>query len=284
MGLRNGTASANADATQPQFETEELPAGSPTGDVIDGDAIIAPTSEAEAAARTLAASSASQTSTPPVTDPQDGVVLGTALAPVVKRDLSAVLGSKFQPALLDMQGVIDPAGLEFDTFPRITVGLDGFSDDKDADLGKIIRIKLMSWNKRYIVTAGEDDSEANELTRFSLDGIHLDNGEGLCKDYVEVLKKTHGYDKAAIKEYYQLYAFLVGKSTGGPMVEVPEEDQMIITIQCPPRSVAQFQRFQIEQGVKISKGILKASDEIVLTQEKVKGKTKNYAKILFNHK
>jgi Fe-S-cluster formation regulator IscX/YfhJ len=208
----------------------------------------------------------------------------TAVAPVVKKELSEIIGSKFQPALQEFKDVIDPASLEFDTFSRITVGLDGFSDDQEKDLGKVIKLRLMSWNKRYIVTAGEDDKTANELTRFSLDGITLDNDGSLAADWVKVLKETHGYKDAAIKEYYQLYGFLIATSESGNLVDVPEEDQIIVSIQCPPRSKAQFTNYQITMGVKVSKGILPASDEIVLTQAKEKGKTKSYAKILFSHK
>jgi Fe-S-cluster formation regulator IscX/YfhJ len=282
MGLRNPSGNAaTAASSAPQFETDTdtLDATSLAGE--EGVDFTPPSSEEEAAAATrrAAAAQAKADATAPAPAPTS-----TAVAPVVKKELSEIIGSKFQPALQEFKDVIDPASLEFDTFSRITVGLDGFSDDQEKDLGKVIKLRLMSWNKRYIVTAGEDDKTANELTRFSLDGITLDNDGSLAADWVKVLKETHGYKDAAIKEYYQLYGFLIATSESGNLVDVPEEDQIIVSIQCPPRSKAQFTNYQITMGVKVSKGILPASDEIVLTQAKEKGKTKSYAKILFSHK
>lgn len=211
---------------------------------------------------------------------------GTALAvPTPRKSLGEVLGSKFKTALVEYENVIDPSALEFDTFPNVTVGLDGFSVG-DRDLGKKVKIRLMSWNKRYIVTAAEDNEEANALVKFSLDGKVLDDDPSVSVAQRIAFLKAEGYEKAAMKEYYQLYGFLLAESAGSnDLKELAVDDQMLVGVQCPPRSIAQFQRYQIEMGIKVSSGaITTPPDELVLTQSKEKGKSKSYAKILFSNK
>lgn len=208
----------------------------------------------------------------------------TEVAVVQTKSLSDVLGSKFKTALVEYENVIDTSQLQFDTFPSVTVGLDGFSMGDD-DLGKRIKIRLMSWNKRYIVTAAEDNEEANKLVKFSHDGKVLDDDPSISVAQRVAYLKAEGYDKACMKEYYQLYGFLIAKEKGGQLVDLDIDDQSLVTVQCPPRSIAQFQRYQIEMGIKQASGkVLTAPDELVLTQVKEKGSTKNYAKILFSNK
>jgi Fe-S-cluster formation regulator IscX/YfhJ len=203
----------------------------------------------------------------------------TAVAPVQKTAL-ALGGAKYQPALQEFKDQIDPSTLDFDTFPRVTVGLDGFSDDKDKDLGNVVKLKLMSWNERFIITPGVDNDEANALVAYSLDGKTIEATGQSTADYLKYLMETEGYKEASIKKYYAIYGFLV-ESNGAA---VDPEDQSIVSIQVPPRSVSLFTRYQIERGVKISQGIVQPSDLLVLTMVKAKGKTKNYASIAFSAK
>lgn len=192
-------------------------------------------------------------------------------------------GIKFTPALQTLKNLIDPHGLDFDTFPRITVGLDGFSNDKKVVLGKEVKLQLLSWNERYVVTTGEqDDDEATALVRFSLDGNMLDDGTKTVKEYIDYLV-SEGYDKSECKKYYALYGFLKGyKDEEGKWHDVEEADQVIVAIQVPPRSIGKFTAYQVEMGIKVGRGILQESDEIMLKQEKAQGKSKAYAAIAFS--
>lgn len=210
-----------------------------------------------------------------------------AAVPAVAAKNVPAVAKKFTPALEEYKGVIDPSTMDFDTFTRITVGLDGFTDDQDVPLGKIIKIQLMSWNERYTVTAGEDNAEANEKVRFSLDGKTIDGTGESVTEYLKVLREVDGYENASVKKYYALYGFLMQTSApdarGYPnVVDVDPVDRAIVSIQIPPRSVSLFTRYQITTGVKISQGIIEASDELVLTQGKQAGKTKDYANIQFS--
>ena len=211
----------------------------------------------------------------------------TAQAPVPAPQRSTAVatptGGKYKPALTSYQNVIDPSSLEFDTFRRITVGLDGFSDENEVELGKRIKIQIMSWNERFVVTPGVQNAEANEKVRYSLDGKVLDDGT-LVTDYLKVLREVDGYDKAALKKYLTIYGFLAGNEVKGEMVDIDPAEREIVSVQVPPRSLPLFTRYQIETGVKVSQGVIAESDELVLTQEKVKGKTTTYASIKFSAK
>lgn len=208
-----------------------------------------------------------------------------AAAPVVAaKPALPSLGKKFAGALIELENQIDPSSVDFDTFRRVTVGLDGFSDENEVALGKRIKVQVMSYNERYVVSPGVDDDEASKLVKFSLDGVNLDDGSGTVVDYIKQLKDVDGYENAASKKYLAIYGFLVAsaETENSSFVEIDPADREIVNVQVPPRSFGKFSRYQIEQGVKISQGVVQPTDLLTLTQGKVKGKTKTYAEITFS--
>ena len=134
--------------------------------------------------------------------------------------------------------------VEFGTFPRITTDLGGFEMDKEV-IGATIKVELMSWTHRYVVSPGAKDKEANELVRYSNDGINMSDGTGTVAAYLQALKEIHGYDKAAVKTYIDLTGMLLAKKG----VEIPEDDQVIVQVQLSPQSVKQYNGFRITKGV-----------------------------------
>lgn len=181
-------------------------------------------------------------------------------------------------AMKSLQWAIPAADLEamgFGVFPRITVGLDGFSRDKDQELGKRIKIAVLSWNPVWFVVTGEqNDNEANKLIRTSYDGTNLKGGEGTVVDYIAHLREE-GYEKATSKQYVEVYANLLEyQDAKGNVVVVSEEDQEIIQVSLSPQSVGQWQRYMLESGLRKAKGI-EDSNVVVMNQErKVLGSNK----------
>lgn len=145
-------------------------------------------------------------------------------------------------------------------FPRITVGLDGFSRDKTKEMGKKIAVELLSWSYVWLVTAGEQGDEANKLIRTSYDGKELKGGEGSVADYVKWLKEE-GYDKAQVKQYAEVYANLIWSEVGG---DVAADEQEIVQVSLSPQTVGQWGRFMLESGLRRAKGI---EDSNVITLE-----------------
>lgn len=169
------------------------------------------------------------------------------------------MGVKRDVAVRVIQNAIPTAELEnmgAGVFPRVTVGLDGFSKD-DADLGKVIGVKLYSWSYLTLVTTGEQDDEtANKLVRGSYDGVNLKGNEGTVAAYIEKLKDE--YPKACSKQYIEAYGMLVYSSADG---DIPPDEYEMVQVSLPPTSVGQWSRFMIEQGIAASEEEAKAKLE-----------------------
>ncbi len=207
----------------------------------------------------------------------------TAVAVKPATAVSTVVSKKFQASLQEYHNAIDPVGLDFNTFSRVTVGLDGFSDDKQIDLGKEIRLELMSYNDRYVVSPGVDNDEAKAFVRYSLDGVVIDSGEDagmLVADYLKNLKEVEGYKDASVKQYLNIVGFL----THANDAEIIPEDRIIISLQVPPQSRAVFSRHQITMGVKVAQKIMAETNTLVCRQHKAVNGTTKYATIDFSHK
>ena len=170
-------------------------------------------------------------------------------------------------AIKQLQNAIPTTELEnlgIGVFPRITVGLDGFSRDKTKELGKKIAIEVLSWSYVWLVTTGEQNNdEANKLIRTSYDGKNLKGGEGSVEDYVKYLK-SEGYDKAQTKQYAEVYANLVWSEVGG---DVKSDEQEIVQVSLSPQTVGQWGRYLLESGLRKAKGV-EDSNIVTMTQEK----------------
>ncbi len=178
----------------------------------------------------------------------------TALAAAKNTAVGAAM--KFKPALASLENAIDPTNISFGIFPKVTVSAGGFMLDGDQNIGPDMVLEIMSWNKRWVASPGSNDKEAAELARFSIDGVHVDGEDTLLLDYVRHMKDVLGYDKAAIKEYFAVWGELVSDKDG----VVAPEDRRIVELQCSPKTVGQFQRYQIELGMKVSRGIVQETN------------------------
>ena len=170
-------------------------------------------------------------------------------------------------AIKQLQNAIPTTELEnlgIGVFPRITVGLDGFSRDKTKELGKKIAIEVLSWSYVWLVTTGEQNNdEANKVIRTSYDGKNLKGGEGSVEDYVKYLK-SEGYDKAQTKQYAEVYANLIWSEVGG---DVKSDEQEIVQVSLSPQTVGQWGRYLLESGLRKAKGV-EDSNIVTMTQEK----------------
>lgn len=231
------------------------------------------TATAETQAEKTAAAAAQATGTPADVDVAKTSAT-TAIAAAKTGGLLAKVGSKFVQAFEEQKNQFDPRSLDYDTFPRITVGLDGFSDDSQTEYGKELTLQILSWNETHSVSPGGPITpESTKLVRYSLDGLVIDETGESTHDYVKRLIEVEGYTDASIKKYVALYGMVVGGTHEGRMVSV----------QIPPRSVAKFSGYRIEQGVKIASGQVEAGADIIkLTQIKVDGKSAKYAAVQFS--
>lgn len=167
--------------------------------------------------------------------------------------------------------------VEFGTFPRITADLGGFEKDKDV-IGETIKVEMMSWNHRYVVTPGSDNKEASELVRYSNDGVMLADGSGVAvADYLNTLKTVHGYEDASVKTYIDLTGLLV--EAGGK--EIPEDEQEVVQVQLSPQSVKQFNGYRITKGVMEARKGVTTGNLLTLKRERNEYNGKKFAYISF---
>lgn len=179
---------------------------------------------------------------------------------VAQEKALATLGIKRDIPIRVIQNAIPTSELEtlgIGVFPRVVVGLDGFSNE-DGDLGKVIGVKVYSWSYLTLVTTGEQDDEtANKLVRGSYDGVNLKEGQGSVQGYIDSLK-AQGYTKAQKKQYLEVYGMLTYSAADG---EIPKDEQQMVQISLPPTSVGQFQRFLIEAGIQAGDAARAASSQ-----------------------
>lgn len=210
-----------------------------------------------------------ETDEAPANDPvavTESPTTSLATAPAANTALSMPLSTGTTlKALQNVIGATDLESLGIGVFPRITVGLDGFSIDKTKELGKKIKFEVLSWNFLWMVTTGEQNNdEASKLIRTSYDGVNLKGGEGTVTDYVRHLRETEGYDKTAVKQYIEVYCNLLWSEAKG---DVPAEELQIHQLSLSPQSVGQWQRYMLETGMRKARGI-PDSPVVFATQEK----------------
>jgi hypothetical protein len=182
----------------------------------------------------------------------DDVMIETPAAvepalPVAARPKTAIAkADKVNVADFDVMAALENRlpPVEFGEGTRL-VGSNGQVMDSDKKLlGDNVTLLCMSWNKRFVISPGVDGEKAKQLARYSMDGKVTSQGE----DVAEYLKdlKDQGYEKAALKEYVDLFGLLLaaGKAT--------DHVGKAITISLSPDSVKAFSGFRLDlvvQGV-----------------------------------
>ena len=186
---------------------------------------------------------------------------------------------KFVPALTELQNAIPLEtieGMGVGGLPRITVDLGGFMLDGDKPQGGVVKLQLLSWNVKFAVTSGSTDAEAKEHYKISYDGENLVGG-GTVDEYINWLKTVKGYEKAGKKQYIDLWGYL----THANGKDLAEDDCKTVNVQVSPYSVSKFHAFQLDLGIRQSRGKA-VSDTIVRTAERGKMGSNNFGYISFS--
>ncbi len=189
--------------------------------------------------------------------------------------------SKIKAAYSDFHNVIsleDVEGMGVGAFPRVTVDLGGFMLDKE-EIGSEIRLDLLSWNFRYMVTTGANDEEAKKKVKVSYDGETVAGTGESVKDAVETFKEE-GYEDASCKCYVDLWGSLITK--GG--VELEEADRPLVQIQLSPESVKKFKAFQVEVGFKQARGLISDTPTITIKAQRGEWKGNRFGYCTFSLK
>lgn len=255
MALRNtdaaqaaATATAPTDsAAAPAPKPSAAPAAGPAFED-DMDAAAAP---AQATATEIAAATSTALSVRKVIDPNTAL---RGLKDAIPTDELEKIG--------------------FSVFPRITTSLEGFKLDKAKNLGRRIRVEVISWSYVTLVAPGEqNDTEANKLIRTTYRGEVLQDGTNVHA-YASQLKAA-GYKNAAVKNYAELYVMLTGfmelKGDNYVRVDIPEEEQAMHQVSLSPQSLGQWGRYQMESGIRKARGMADDAKVTLVLESKTAG-------------
>jgi hypothetical protein len=180
--------------------------------------------------------------------------------------------SKFQLAFSQIKDVFDTATVEGLSMgmPRIK-GEQGSCFLGEIDLGDKIRVSPVSWNYRWAIGTGENDSEAKDYFRVSYDNETISGEETSVHDYMAALK-ADGFDKARKSQYVDLFCMVTWSAAKG---DIPVEEQQLAILQMSPTSIGAFMAFCTTRGLLESRGAAKPLEEIEIHAEKrTKGSNK----------
>jgi hypothetical protein len=200
-------------------------------------------------------------------------------APAAKQAL-ATPAPKVQAAFLDYQDrfSIDQVADASGAVPKLTADLGGI-DFGDKKVCTEVRVQLLSYNTRTLVTSGIEGEAGKKLLRTSYDGVHL-QGEGetqTVQEYLHYLKEVEGCEKATARGYIDLWVVVVEEDGK----EVPEEDRQLFQVQLSPQSVKKFKAFQMSQGVKAAFTKGSVSETFRLKTERNEYNGYKYANFVF---
>jgi hypothetical protein len=199
-----------------------------TGSVEANDVV-----EAKVEAKVEVAQAPKQASTP--TPAAVATASTTAVAPAK---------STFIDPFEDLEGKMS---VRFDTLLALKATNGNLLQDQTV-LGDTVGMEILSTQKLFVISPGDDDDEASKHVRYSDDGVTTSQGEN-CKEYLEALTNA-GYVNARMTERLVIVGdlFDAGKGKGGPL-----EDELV-QISLSPTSCTAFDRYKVNTAYRIYKG------------------------------
>lgn len=140
------------------------------------------------------------------------------------------------------------APVSFGTLPKLVASNGLVMDDDKKQHGNWLRLQMLSFNYRWVVSPGEEGQEAAKLIRNSYDGLQLENSGISCASYLDDLK-SQGYSKASIKKYAEVIGFLTESASATS--DMPGK---VVVVQCSPQSLQKFEGFMFQRSASVCMG------------------------------
>lgn len=198
----------------------------------------------------------------PVTD-KVKVEATTALAATGSRAVSTQV-KKFEAIFKDLQGVIP--GEQAESLKRLKSAPGSVKDEDNYNYGSYVDLHLLSFFTQWVVSPGDDSSEAKEEVRYSYDGVTTTGGDSV-EDHLASLKASD-YPDASVKTYTVLVGILEGSQKGGGL----EGDMVQVSLS--PSSKKSFEGYRLQTGVKLIQGRLKEGTNVEQIRIEAENKTK----------
>ena len=217
------------------------------------------------------------------TTTQDQAAAGVAAATAIAKAATTAVGApapKFAVAFGDKAGVFDNATVEGLSLaaPRVRAEQGTLFLGKDDDLGAAAQFELVSFNHRWAIGTGEQDSEAKDFFRVSMDGVTISGEGGTCEAYIESLK-AQGFTKAKKTPYMDLWGFVVWSEKKG---DIPVDERELVCVQASQTSMGAFVAFATTRGLLESRGVAKPLEFIEIHAEKRTSGTNKYTNMSFH--
>lgn len=167
-------------------------------------------------------------------------------APAKAQTFSVVSASKMgNDPFTDKQNAFAKMGVvvPYATFKQITIANGDMvvSGQASEKLGRKAKMKLLNWNRKWMVTAVNDPNKGGEaarkLIKWSLDGKTTDDGLDIAT-YVQSLIND-GFEQAKCSERMEITAQVVDSETGGLVGEV-------VVLSCAKSSVNNWNAFLVK--------------------------------------
>lgn len=145
-------------------------------------------------------------------------------------------------------------------------------------LGKAIRIRIVSFNNRWLVATGENDQESKGKIRNSYDKVNLDGEDMTVDEYVAELR-AEGYKKTKVEPYIDLWADIVWTEAKG---DIPAAEQQLTRLQLSKTSSGNFSYFCGNRGRQESAGLVEPLEIVEVHCEDLDGKSGSYSNMSFH--
>jgi hypothetical protein len=140
--------------------------------------------------------------------------------------------------------------VDFGVIPRLVVASGVVKDGDKKVLGNWIEGELVSWNRNYVVSPGDDSDEAKKQVAYSSDGVVIDETKQPVADYLKALLVD--YPKANVKEYLEVVMILEDCDKSS------EHKGNLVQISLSPSSRKLFEGFRLQESLKVARGKLTA--------------------------
>lgn len=152
--------------------------------------------------------------------------------------------------------------IEWGVLPRLVGSQGAIKDGDNNRFGTHIDLTLLSFKDYFVISPGDDSTEAKKYVRYSDDGVTINSDvRESVEDYLAYLRGSMGYTDASLKPYTALIGIVDDvendKNAGdivGQMVEVS----------LSPQSRKSFQAYELQRSVAVARGAKPAegSDQI----------------------
>lgn len=115
-------------------------------------------------------------------------------------------------------------------------------------LGKWVKARLLAWGRHFEVSPGEEGASSSAFVAYSADGETIDNVIGEeqkswvgkpVKDYLEYLRTTEEFDRAAVREFIDTEVAVLGS-------EEEPDFTGVIQITLSASSIPAFRKYQTD--------------------------------------